>query len=134
MADVPFLLSLRRETMDRPLAASGVAVDEASHRAWVMHPFDCAEILLADGEPVGLLKLRRSAAEWEIVQVQLVPSLHGRGIGRTLLQDVLAEAAAADVRVCLSVLKAHPARHLYERLGFGVVDEDTHEFHMRVDA
>jgi ribosomal protein S18 acetylase RimI-like enzyme len=133
-ADIPFLLALRRETMNGHLAASGIAVDDASRRVRVMHAFDCAELLLADGVPVGLLKLRKLPHEWEIVQVQLAPALQGRGIGRSLLQEILAEAARAGVPVSLSVLKANPAKRLYEELGFEVFGEDAHEFHMRIGA
>lgn len=133
-ADIPFLLALRRETMDGHLAASGIAIDDASSRLRVMHAFDCAELLFADDVPVGLLKLRRSPHELEIVQIQLAPALQGRGIGRSLLREILADATRAGVPVSLSVLKANPAKRLYEELGFEVFDEDAHEFHMRVGA
>lgn len=133
-ADIPFLLALRQETMDGHLVASGVAIDDASRHARVMHHFECADILLDGDEPVGLLKLLRSPGEWEIVQIQLAPALQGRGIGRSLLRKILAHAARAGVSVSLSVLKANPAKHLYEELGFEVFGEDAHEFHMRIDA
>ena len=134
MADIPFLLALRQESMDGHLAASGLAIDDASRRTRVMHYFDCAEILLGDGERIGLFKLRRSPGDWEIVQIQLVSVAQGRGIGRSLLRETLADAAVAGVPVRLSVLKANPAKRLYEDLGFKVFDEDAHEFHMRRDA
>lgn len=133
-ADIPFLLALRRETMDGHLAASGIATDDASRRTRVMHAFDCAELLLGDGVPVGLLKLRRLPHEWEIVQIQLAPALQGRGIGRSLLREILADATRAGVSVSLTVLKANPAKRLYEELGFEVSGEDAHEFHMRIGA
>jgi ribosomal protein S18 acetylase RimI-like enzyme len=133
-ADIPFLLALRRETMDGHMVASGIAVDDDSRRARVMHQFECAEILLASDLPVGLLKLQRQPGEWEIVQLQLARAVRGRGFGRSLLEDILAEAVRNSAAVRLSVLKANPARRLYEKLGFKVVGEDAHEFHMRIDA
>ena len=39
-------------------------------------------------------------------------------------------ADRAGVTLGLSVLKANPAKRLYEQLGFSVVGEDAHEFHM----
>jgi hypothetical protein len=60
-SDIPFLLALRRETMDSHLAASGVDPTDAYHEARVMYRFECAEILLLAGHPVGLLKLRKPA-------------------------------------------------------------------------
>ena len=130
-ADIPFLLSLRRETMDVHLAASGESTTDESHVARVMYYFDCSEVLLRNGEPVGLFKVRRLPGEWEIVQIQLIGRLQGQGLGRALLEEVLAEAAARHVDIKLSVLKANPARHLYARLGFELVGEDAHEYFMR---
>lgn len=133
-ADIPFLLSLRRETMDGHLAASGVDITDESHLARLTHHFECAEVLVSDGTPVGLLKVRRLPDEWEIVQIQLAPRLQGQGIGRSLLEGILADAAVAGVDVKLSVLKANPARLLYEKLGFKRVEEDAHEYYMRRNA
>ena len=129
-ADVPFLLALRRETMDAHLAASGALTTDAYHLERLMYRFECAEVLLADGVPSGLLKVARSAPCWEIVQIQLSQRLQGRGMGRVLLEQILAEAAVRGVDISLSVLKANPARGLYERLGFTVTSEDQLEFHM----
>ncbi len=130
-ADIPFLLSLRRETMDVHLVASGASTTDESNLARLMYHFDCAEVLISNGEPIGLLKVRRSPEEWEIVQIQLSSRLQGQGIGRALLADLLADAAGAHVDIKLSVLKANPAKHLYERLGFELIGEDAHEYFMR---
>ena len=130
-ADIPFLLALRRETMDTYLVASGMQITDDVHLARLMHYFDCAEVLVRDGACVGLLKLLRLPEKWEIVQLQLAGDLQGRGIGRALLQELLADAARAQVAVELSVLKVNPARLLYERLGFKLVGEDEYEYRMR---
>jgi ribosomal protein S18 acetylase RimI-like enzyme len=52
-------------------------------------------------------------------------------MGSKLIRSVLAEARAIDLPLSLSVLKANPARRLYERLGFVVVAEGANVFHMR---
>ena len=129
--DIPFLLALRRETMDAHLAASGMDTSDASHRARLLHHFEYAQILLRGATPVGLLKLRRLPGEWEIVQLQLASELRGQGTGSALLQQILAEATRSRVAVKLSVLKSNPARRLYERLGFQHMGEDEHEYHLR---
>ncbi len=130
-ADLPFLLDLRRQTMDVHLIASGIDVSDQAHRVRIADQFDVAEILLADGEPAGLLKLRRDAEVWDLIQLQLAAHLQGRGIGRAVLETVIAEATAAGADVKLSVLKHNPARRLYERLGFQCIAEDDVEFFMR---
>ena len=116
--DIPFLLALRRETMSAHLAASGVDVSEADHLQRVRAAFDCASIVLHAGQPAGLLKVVRQEKEWELVQIQLAPSVQGRGWGTLLLRSVIAQARSAHVSLRLSVLKTNPAKRLYERLGF----------------
>ena len=117
--------------MDKHLVASGARCSEEQHLDRLMHHFDCADVLCSKDKPVGLLKVRRTSHEWEIIQVQLSPQLQGQGAGRWLLEQVIAEASAARVTLKLSVLKVNPAKRLYERLGFKVVGEDAHEYCMQ---
>lgn len=131
-ADLPYLLWLRRETMDRHLLASGETPTEDYHRQRLHYRYDCAEVLLLEDRPVGLLKLARDPGCWEIIQIQLDPSLQGRGLGRKLLEQVIAEARAAGVGLELKVLTANPARRLYEQLGFEVLGTVGSEVRMRL--
>ena len=128
--DVPFLLALRRETMDVHLQAVGIEVSEPKRLQRVMYRFDCAAVLLNEGAPVGLLKLVRGALEWEVLQLQIAPSLQGRGVGAAVLQAVLCDASARRLGVRLGVLKSNPAQRLYQRLGFVRVGETEHEYLM----
>lgn len=129
-ADVPFLLELRRQTMSVHLRASGIEPSESERRARVLASFDCAEIILLAGTSVGLLKVVRNPDNWDLVQIQILPEKQGRGFGSTILQKLLDDAVAAHVCVGLSVLKANPARQLYERLGFRIVGENDHAYEM----
>src|SRR4029453_2959248 len=56
--------------------------------------------------------------------IAVVPSKRGHGIGDELLKELIAKARAAGYgRLSLSVEPGNPARKLYERHGFDVVDE-----------
>ncbi len=66
------------------------------------------------------------------MQIQIAPALQGQGLGTALLLECIAQARAAGKDITLHVLKANPARRLYERLGFVVEAEDSEEFHMRL--
>jgi ribosomal protein S18 acetylase RimI-like enzyme len=129
-ADLPFLLALRRESMGPHLATAGLQGSDEDYLVRVRHRFDCAEVLMFNGQPVGLLKLLREPGQWRVLQLQLSDAVRGQGIGRRLLEGLLSDAARAGVTVGLSVLKANPAKRLYQQLGFSVVGEDAHEFHM----
>lgn len=131
-ADIPALLALREATMRMHMLNSGVEVSPESMRARLLHGYRHAQVLLREGRIVGLLKLDRSGEDYVVMQIQLAPELQGLGLGRALLQEYIAEARAAGRDVTLHVLKANPARGLYERLGFVVEGEDADEFHMRL--
>jgi ribosomal protein S18 acetylase RimI-like enzyme len=70
-----------------------------------------------------LLKVTRSADEWHVHQIQILPSRQRQGIGEAVLRELLIEAAREHVPVSLGVLHGNPARRLYERLGFTLTSE-----------
>ena len=130
-ADVPFLLELRRQTMTEHLQRSGVEASDSERIERVLANFDCAEIILLSGTPVGLLKVVRTQHNWDLVQIQILPEKQGGGLGSIILEKLLADADAARASVSLSVLRANPARRLYERLGFRIVGENDQAYDMR---
>jgi GNAT superfamily N-acetyltransferase len=102
-------------------------------RGWG-RPGDTAVIALEGGFPVGAAWFRvfppaepgygfvdESTPE---LAIAVVPSKRGHGIGDELLQALLAKAKEAGYqRLSLSVEPGNPARKLYERHGFEIVDE-----------
>ncbi len=63
--------------------------------------------------------------------IAVVPSKRGHGIGDELLQELIAKARAAGYeRLSLSVEPGNPARKLYERHGFSVIDEGAEAWTM----
>ena len=73
--------------------------------------------------PIGRLYVARWADEIRIVDIALLPEYRGRGVGSTLIKQVLAEGEAAGKPVSVHVEQFNPAVHLYERLGFEKVGE-----------
>lgn len=128
--DIPFLIALRQDTMQQHLIASGVQTSPSYHRQRVLYHFECAQILLSQGRPVGLLKVSRQPGEWEIIQIQLTPELQGGGIGQRILNSLISEARDAGASIRLNVLKSNPARHLYTKLGFETIAQTSYEFIM----
>jgi ribosomal protein S18 acetylase RimI-like enzyme len=78
------------------------------------------EIVEEGGTPVGYLCVLRHEDHDFIDEVALVPEDQGRGIGSSLVRDVMGAASKRGVPVRLSVLVNNPARRLYEGLGFRV--------------
>ncbi len=80
-----------------------------------------------DSRPLGVLLTNRIPEEpaWEILYVGVVPEARGRGLGRLLIQFVLAEAKSAGMEaIKLAVDRRNePALRLYKRLEFQIWDE-----------
>ncbi|WP_299958794.1 GNAT family N-acetyltransferase [uncultured Modestobacter sp.] len=75
-----------------------------------------------DGAVVGFLAF----ADGELTWMYVHPSHQGRGVGTALIGQLFAHAEAAGVdRVELTVLDGNPARRLYERSGFTLVETKT---------
>lgn len=75
-----------------------------------------------DRRLVGAIARSEDHSEVDIHRLVVDPTLHRRGVGRTLVSEVL--ALAGRRRTVVSTGRANlPARALYEGLGFVLVDE-----------
>jgi GNAT superfamily N-acetyltransferase len=84
------------------------------------------------GRPAGRLRVIRTPERIELAGLQLRPVWQSRGIGTQIVTDLIAEAAAVNVPMTLSVERDNPrAMALYLRLGFVVTEETDREYVMR---
>lgn len=119
--------------MNEHLADAGFGVDEESHLKGLKYQFECAFIILLDNQKIGLLKKEEKKGFIEIIQVQVAPEFQGKGVGKKVIQSIIADAFGKNLAVQLSVLKNNRAKQLYAKLGFKTIDEDSHSYIMRVD-
>jgi ribosomal protein S18 acetylase RimI-like enzyme len=90
-------------------------------------------VVEVDGEAAGRLRVVRRDGLVEIAGLQLLPAHQSRGVGRTVVDSIVAEARASGVPVELGVEKDNPrARAFWERCGFGYVGEDESEHRLRL--
>lgn len=75
------------------------------------------------GQPIGRLYVDRRPTTIAVLDISLLPAHRGQGIGAKLMETILSEARASARNVELHVEKHNPARRLYERLGFRVVED-----------
>jgi ribosomal protein S18 acetylase RimI-like enzyme len=95
-------------------------------------PNSTTSVVEVDNKRVGRLRIVRTADCIELCGIQLLPDFQRRGIGTAIIEDLKAQAAAADIPLDLGVEKDNPdARKLYERLGFAQVDENEQESRLR---
>ena len=133
-SDKSFLLELRSKTMDPHLTASSLPVSQEAHLQRINYKFDQAYIIELDKVAIGLLKADGKIDNIEIIQIQIDPEYQNRGIGRSVLQNILQEATASKRSVSLSVLKVNRAQELYISLGFKTVAEDESSYFMKYDS
>lgn len=77
------------------------------------------------GQPAGRLYLDHRADEIRIVDIALLPGFRNLGLGEHMLRNIMNDAAASNKSVSIHVERHNRALHLYDRLGFRVVNEDN---------
>ena len=80
------------------------------------------QVILLDDRPIGRLYVARQKDEIRVIDITILPEYRNAGIGSRLLGELLDEATRAGKPVRVHVEKSNPALHLYERLGFAIVD------------
>jgi ribosomal protein S18 acetylase RimI-like enzyme len=133
--DEPFLMNLFATTRATELAH--LNCDEAQKALFIRMQFSAqnmqyamsypkadSSVILWNNEPIGRLLVDRAEHEFTLVDIALLPTHRGTGIGGHLIENLLREAAAQGKGVKLSVWQTNPAKRLYERLGFAT-DDDT---------
>ena len=132
-ADVPFLRHLygtTREEELRPVPWSDEQKQQflemqftAQKSHYEEYYPDCDFLLIEmDRTPIGRLYVDRGDDDIRITDIALLPEFRGRGIGRMLIEEILAEGQSTGKSVSIHVEHDNPARHLYDRLGFRHVD------------
>lgn len=85
-------------------------------------------LLLEDGVAHGFASYgdwQEERRAWKIHKLYVLPECQGRGLGKKLIDEILARAASAGIkRVVLNVNRNNPAFHFYIRYGFSVLREE----------
>ena len=130
--DIDFLFDLRTKTMTEHYISSHLPTDKESTLQRILYHFEKANIITLNNEPIGLLKINKAENHIEILQIQIDPKFQGKGIGKSILKDIIDEASVTQKPVRLSVLKTNKAQTLYVVLGFKIIAEDQHSYMMEL--
>ena len=131
-ADVDFARSLYVETMREmiePLFGWDQCRQEESFGEW----FDLEEasIIVADGSAVGWIQIVTNEQEVFLGSLYVKPDMQRHGIGTHIVRELMTRCQHSSKTLTLAVMKANPAIHLYERLGFRVTHDDQYKFYMQ---
>ena len=83
-------------------------------------------VIQLDGEDIGMLKTEKRKDHICLGDIQLKKAFQRRGIGTSLIRDVIEKAKADGLPLRLRVLKENPVVELYNRLGFVKTKEFKH--------
>ena len=90
------------------------------------------QLIVLDGDPVGMLEIEHHPTELVIANIQVLPEYQGRGIGSTVIRGVMDLAQQSGAVATLQVLEVNVrARRLYERLGFRAIGDAPPHIRMR---
>ena len=128
---------LRVYECSREIELSMVPWDAATRRAFVEHQFDAQSsyysseyqdpvhhvIKLAD-EPVGRLYVNRTDTEIAILDITVLSQYRGRGIGSSIVGDLLDEARRSDKSVQVYAETFNPSQEFFTKRGFKIENND----------
>jgi ribosomal protein S18 acetylase RimI-like enzyme len=142
-SDEPFLLELFATTqgqqfyllpLEPPQRDALVRMQFEAQRTSYRQQYPASEhfVILIDQQPAGRLWVDESGEEVRVIDIVLAPGYQGRGLGKQLLQQVIANADTTGRAVRLFVDRMNArAFELYRRFGFEVCGEYTFYLEMR---
>ena len=136
-ADEVWLEGLRRRAYAELFDVTWGGWDEARHSRHFSGSMEHGNISIieVDGERMGMVQLLEGRDSVEVGELQIDPHHQNRGVGTSVLLDVISNAHARRRDVRLSVgLKNEKAIRLYERLGFRSVGRSDTHLHMECEA
>jgi ribosomal protein S18 acetylase RimI-like enzyme len=88
-------------------------------------------IIEIDDQNAGVIALEQRVEELYIALIEILPAFQRRGVGTSIVRHLINTAHSDGLPVILHVLKTNaPARRLYERLGFSIVEEEGVRYKM----
>jgi N-acetylglutamate synthase-like GNAT family acetyltransferase len=138
-SDDPFLLKLYGTTREPELAQVPWTAEqkqqfvrmqwEAQKRHYAAeHPRASHVVICLDGRVVGRLYLDRTAEQFHILDISMLPGDRNQGAGSVLLGQTMAEAKQAGKPVTIFVEAFNPSLRLFQRLGFTTIRQEG--FHL----
>ncbi len=139
--DEPFLwemlyLALFVPPGDPPISREALKIPELSRyvQGWGQ-PDDMGFKALDNGKPIGAVWIRLMTGVSRgygyiddytpEMSTAILPEYRGKGIGKTLIKHLIKNMQSHYSGICLSVSTENPAVHLYQRMGFEVIGEES---------
>lgn len=130
--DYEFLYQLHEAAM-RPYIEVLWGWEDSWQQEYFARKFDPSkrQVIQIEDQDAGVLVLEDRRHDLYICLIEILPRYQGRGVGSTIIINLLDRARKQSKFLTLHVLKSNkPARRLYERLGLVVIGEEEYHFKM----
>lgn len=89
-------------------------------------------IIQLKGEDIGAISVERHPTHIQLAQFYVLPAHQNRGVGTSILRELVREGRHAGKPVRLRILAVNPVRRLYEREGFRVTSTTPERIYMEL--
>jgi GNAT superfamily N-acetyltransferase len=130
--DPEFAFKVLKETMwEYVVATWGTWREEESQRETVEQvSAGRTEVIELNRVPIGVQLVDRRGTHIQLGQMYIAKEFQRRGFGTQLVQRLFVEAKESNLPIRLRVLAVNPAKRLYERLGFVVIETTAERLFM----
>ena len=105
---------------------------QQQEKHYALHYPNAERLVVERGEPIGRIYVDVTRREVRLMDVTLFPPHRNRGLGSRLMDVLLDYAGTLGRQASLHVEPFNPAKRMYERLGFRVVEtRGLYEFMVR---
>ncbi len=142
--DQLFIESVYRSTRERELSLTNWA--EPQRQAFIVmqsmaqaaayqknYPGAMFQIISFNKKDAGRLYVWENENEIRIIDITLLPSFRGKGIGTYILQELIDRSAAVHKKLSLHAEPDNPALKLYQRMGFVYISNNGRHLYMERD-
>lgn len=134
--DFEFLFYLKKKSLQKYIQQTW-GWDEQWQRDYFSKNFNPKElkIIVQNHQDIGVISIIDKDDKLFLSKIEILPTFQSKGIGSSLIKDILEKANLLKKNVTLQVLKVNKrAKSLYERLGFEILDENESHYFMEYEA
>lgn len=123
--DIDFLFQLRRKTM-KPFFENTIGWNDSEEYNKAVDELIHAKIVMLGKEKIGIIKVVFKTNELHLHQMQIEPKYQNQGLGSELIQNTISQSESLQLPITLFVIKSSPAKRLYDRFGFVLIEDYGH--------
>ena len=134
--DFEFLFYLKKKSLQKYIQQTG-GWDKQWQRDYFSKNFNPEElkIIVQNDQDIGVISIIDKVDKLLLSKIEILPTFQNRGIGTSLIKDILKRANLIKKNVILQVHKLNKrVKILYERLGFVIVDENEIHYFMEYEV